>query len=139
MKEAGLDTVRMRHLAWDSFEPRDGIYTFEWFDEVMDLFHEAGIRVVLDISLRLAPIWVHRICPGCNIGSKSGIMQESLHHYMEDLVDPEYQFYTFRFAQKMMEHFRTHPAVEVCFWKKEYQNRLALDGYQCELITGSYA
>lgn len=111
MKEAGLDTVRMGHLAWDSFEPQDGIYTFEWFDEVMDLFHQAGIRVVLDISLRPAPVWVHRICPGCNISSKSGAVQESLHRYMEDVADPEYQFYAFRFARKMMEHFRSHPAL----------------------------
>ncbi|MDE7342128.1 MAG: beta-galactosidase [Lachnospiraceae bacterium] len=111
MKEAGLDTVRMGHLAWDSFEPQDGIYTFEWFDEVMNLFDEAGIRVVLDISLRPAPIWVHRLCPGCNICDKSGIVQESLHRYMEDVADPDYQFYAFRFAGKMMEHFRTHPAL----------------------------
>ena len=41
--------VRLGHLCWDSFEPAEGNYTFEWFDEVMDLFQEAGIQVVLDI------------------------------------------------------------------------------------------
>ena len=44
MKQAGFDTVRLGHLCWDSFEPDDGVYTFDWFDEVMDLFHQAGIR-----------------------------------------------------------------------------------------------
>lgn len=111
MKEAGLDTVRLGHLAWDSYEPEEGVYKFEWFDEVMELFYEAGIKVVLDISLRPAPIWVHRLCPGANIGSKSGIIQESLHRYMEDVADEEYQFYAFRYAKVMMEHYRDHPAL----------------------------
>ena len=34
MKEAGFDTVRLGHLCWDSYEPEDGVYTFEWFDQV---------------------------------------------------------------------------------------------------------
>lgn len=37
MKEAGFDTVRLGHLCWDSYEPEDGVYTFEWFDQVMEL------------------------------------------------------------------------------------------------------
>ena len=60
MKKAGVNTVRLGHLCWDSFEPDEGVYTFEWFDKVMDSFEKAGIKVVLDISLRPAPIWVHK-------------------------------------------------------------------------------
>lgn len=111
MKAAGVDTVRLGHLCWDSFEPDEGVYTFEWFDEVMDLFHQAGIKVILDISLRPAPIWVHKLCPGCNIYSKDGIAQASLHRYMEDVADPAYQHYAFRFAEIMMKHYRNHPAL----------------------------
>lgn len=74
MKEAGFTTVRLGHLCWDSYEPENGVYTFEWFDEVMDLFAQAQIQVVLDVSMRPAPVWVHKLCPGCNIHDKSGIM-----------------------------------------------------------------
>ena len=65
MKEAGFTTVRLGHLCWDSYEPENGVYTFAWFDRVMDLFAEAGIGVVLDVSMHPAPLWVHRECPGC--------------------------------------------------------------------------
>ena len=68
MKKAGFTTVRLGHLCWDSFEPDNGVYTFDWFDEVMGLFADAGIGVVLDISMHPAPIWVHCLCKGCNIG-----------------------------------------------------------------------
>lgn len=111
MKKAGVNTVRIGHLAWDTFEPEEGVYTFEMYDKVMDLFHEAGIKVVLDISLRPAPIWVHKLCPGCNICSKDGVEQASLHRYMEDVADPAYQYYAFRFTEVMIKHYRNHPAL----------------------------
>lgn len=52
MKEAGFQAVRLGHLCWDSYEPQDGVYNFQWFDEVMDGFYEAGIKVFLDVSVR---------------------------------------------------------------------------------------
>lgn len=111
MKQAGFTTVRLGHLCWDSFEPNDGEYTFEWFDHVMDLFTDAGIGVVLDISMRPAPVWVHRTCPGVNIVSRSGIVQAPIRRYMEDVADPDYQQYAIRFAKKLIQRYRAHPAL----------------------------
>lgn len=111
MKEAGFNAIRVGHLCWDSFEPEDGIYNFEWFDEVMDLFHKAGLKVFLDVTVHPAPVWVHKKCQGVNITSRSGNMQPSLHRYMEDMADPEYQFYAFRFAKIMLRRYKNHPAV----------------------------
>lgn len=111
MKEAGFTTVRLGHLCWDSYEPEEGVYTFEWFDKVMDLLAEAHIGVVLDISMRPAPRWVHILCPGCDIYDKSGVRQNSLHRYMEDVADPAYQHYALRFAKKMANRYKGHPAL----------------------------
>jgi len=36
MKEAGFNVVRMGHLAWDSYEPSEGKFDFEWFDNGVD-------------------------------------------------------------------------------------------------------
>jgi beta-galactosidase len=32
MKVAGFTSVRLGHLAWDSYEPSDGVFDFEWFE-----------------------------------------------------------------------------------------------------------
>ena len=56
MKDAGFKVVRMGHLAWDSYEPSEGKFDFEWFDNVMYMTSEAGIKVILDIAIRPAPI-----------------------------------------------------------------------------------
>lgn len=111
MKQAGFEVVRLGHLCWDSYEPQDGVYTFEWFDEAMDLFQEAGIKVILDISMRPAPVWVHKLCPGCDIFSKDGNRQAALRRYMEDVDDPDYQFYAFRFARTLVKRYKDHPAM----------------------------
>lgn len=111
MKKAGFNAVRVGHLCWDSFEPEDGRYTFAWFDEVMRLFQEAGLKVFLDISIHPAPIWIHKKCPGVNITSRLGNEQASLHRYMEDMADPKYQQYAFRFAKIFIERYKNHPAL----------------------------
>jgi len=33
MKEAGFKSVRLGHLAWDSYEPSEGKFDFAWFDK----------------------------------------------------------------------------------------------------------
>ena len=111
MKEAGFTTVRLGHLCWDSYEPENGVYTFAWFDRVMDLFAEAGIGVVLDVSMHPAPLWVHRECPGCRIVSPEGNVQAPLSRYMEDVADEEYQHYALRFARVLAGRYRDHPAL----------------------------
>jgi beta-galactosidase len=111
MKEAGFTIARLGHLCWDSYEPEDGVYTFEWFDKVMDMFADAGIGVVLDISMRPAPRWVHKLCPGCDIYDKSGKRQNSLRRYMEDVDDPAYQKFALRFASVLVQRYKEHPAL----------------------------
>lgn len=111
MKEAGFTTVRVGHLCWDSFEPDEGVYTFEWFDKVMDMFDEAGIGIILDIPARPAPVWVHKLCPGCDIGGKSGNHSGAVRRYMDDVADEGYRYYLMRFAKKLVRRYKDHKAL----------------------------
>ncbi len=111
MVNAGITRVRLGHLCWDSYEPEDGRYSFSWFDQVMDLFAKAKIGVILDLSTHPAPLWVHKKCPGCNIVSIAGKEQAPVHRYMEDVADPEYQKYAYRFATKLILRYKDHPAL----------------------------
>lgn len=111
MKEAGFNIVRMGHLAWDSYEPSDGVFDFEWFDSVMDQMNEAGIKVVLDIATRPAPIWLHHKYPSISITDASGNKQYPNHRYMEDAGDPMFQKYALRFTDAMSKRYAKHPAL----------------------------
>jgi beta-galactosidase len=111
MKAAGFTVVRMGHLAWDSYEPSDGKFDFGWFDTVMDLMNEAGIKVILDIAVRPAPIWLHHKHPSINITDESGNVLYPNHRYMEDVGDPMYQKYALRFTGAITQQYGKHPAL----------------------------
>lgn len=111
MKEAGFTCVRLGHLAWDSYEPKDGEYDFEWFDQVMDKMAEAGIGVILDIATRPAPLWLHKKYPSIDIVDENGNHLYSNHRYMEDMGDPHFQEYALRFVDVMTRRYASHPAL----------------------------
>ncbi len=111
MKAAGINVVRMGHLAWDSYEPSEGNFDFGWFDTVMNMMSEAGIRVILDIAIRPAPIWLHYKYPSINITDADGNVLYPNHRYMEDIGDPMYQKYALRFTDVMTKHYANHPAL----------------------------
>jgi len=111
MKAAGLNVVRLGHLAWDSYEPSEGKFDFEWFDTVMDEMNEAGIKVILDIAIRPAPIWLHHKFPSIDIVDAGGDVLYPNHRYMEDIGDPNYQKYALRFTDAISKRYANHPAL----------------------------
>jgi beta-galactosidase len=111
MKDAGFTVVRMGHLAWDSYEPSEGKFDFAWFDQVMDCMQEAGIKVILDIAIRPAPIWLHDKFPSIDIVDADGNVKYPNHRYMEDVGDPNYQQFAFRYADSLSRHYGKHPAL----------------------------
>jgi len=111
MKAAGLNVVRLGHLAWDSYEPSEGKFDFEWFDKVMAQMNEAGIKVILDIAIRPAPIWLHKKFPSIDIVDANGDIQYPNHRYMEDAGDPNYQKYALRFTDVLSKRYANHPAL----------------------------
>jgi beta-galactosidase len=111
MKDAGFKAVRMGHLAWDSYEPSEGKFDFAWFDKVMDLMNEAGIKVILDIAIRPAPIWLHHKYPSIDVVDANGDVHYPNHRYMDDVGDPMYQKYAVRYADTLTKHYGKHPAL----------------------------
>ena len=46
MKENGIFTVRIAEFAWNKLEPREGEYTFDFFDSFLDVAEEEGMKDV---------------------------------------------------------------------------------------------
>lgn len=111
MKATGFNVVRMGHLAWDSYEPSEGQFDFEWFDKVMDMMDQAGIKVILDIAVRPAPIWLHRKFPSIDVVDANGHELYPNHRYMDDVGDPNYQQYAIRYTDAITKRYANHPAL----------------------------
>ncbi len=111
LQQGGFRVVRMGHLAWDSYEPKDGQFDFAWFDQVMDGMQAAGIKVILDLAVRPAPLWLHHQHPSVSATDLNGVPQYPNHRYYEDVGDPVYQKYALRFVDAMVQHYAKHPAL----------------------------
>ena len=111
MKDAGFKVVRMGHLAWDSYEPGEGKFDFGWFDTVMTMMNDAGIKVIMDIAIRPAPIWLHHKYPSIDITDANGDVQYPNHRYMEDIGDSMYRKYALVYADSMSKHYADYPAL----------------------------
>jgi beta-galactosidase len=122
MKHAGFNVVRMGDLSWDSFEPSQGKFTFEWFDKVMDKMHANGIRVILDIPGSPAPIWLHRAYPGVDLVSQNGTRIPPAERYMDNISDPGYVRELGILAETMTKRYAHHPAVIAVGYNNEIGN-----------------
>ncbi|CAN5258865.1 beta-galactosidase [soil metagenome] len=58
MKALGLSHVRVGEFAWSRFEPDPGVYDFAWFDEVLSILHDAGLKVVIGTPTATPPKWL---------------------------------------------------------------------------------
>ena len=46
MKECGIEVVRIAEFAWSKIEPREGEFTYEFFNEFLDLAYEMNVKVI---------------------------------------------------------------------------------------------
>jgi beta-galactosidase len=122
MKHAGFNVVRMGDLSWDSFEPSQGRFEFEWFDRIMDKMHAAGIRVILDIPGLPAPIWLHRSYPGIDIVTQNGTRLPPAERYMDNISDPNYVREVGIMSEALMKRYAHHPAVIAVGYDNEIGN-----------------
>jgi beta-galactosidase len=111
MKSAGFTMVRMGDLSWDSFEPSEGQFTFDWFDKILAQMHAAGIKVILDIPGLPAPLWLHQTYPGVDIVNQDGVRLHPATRYWDDISDPDYRRLARRLAARMLERYAHNPAV----------------------------
>jgi len=58
MKALGLTFVRIGEFAWSRFEPEPGVYDFSWFDEIVAMLTEAGLKVVIGTPTATPPKWL---------------------------------------------------------------------------------
>jgi beta-galactosidase len=122
MKQSGFTVVRMGDLSWDYFEPREGEFHFEAFDQVMDQMQAAGIKVILDIAGLPAPIWLHSHSPGVDIVTQHGERLYAAERYMDNISDPDYKRLVTRFADQLTAHYAKHPALMAIGFDNEIGN-----------------
>lgn len=111
MKEAGISTVRVAEFAWVIFEPREGEFRFDLFDEFLALCREEDIQVILGTPTATPPAWLTEKYPEALNALRDGTLLRhgARRHY--NYNSPVYRRLSARIVEQMAQHFGQHPAV----------------------------
>ena len=111
MKANGIFTIRIAEFAWNLIEPREGEFTYEFFDEFLDVAEEEHMKVIWGTPTATPPVWLTEKYPevlNCNMAGipyRHGMRR----HYNYNA--PIYQELCKRIVEKSAEHYAKRPCI----------------------------
>ena len=111
MKDAGITVVRVGEFAWNKFEPREGEFTFDFFDRFLDLCQQEGMQVIFGTPTATPPAWLTDKYPECLNSFRDGTLMRhgARRHYNYNA--PKYRELCARVVTQMAQHIGRHPAI----------------------------
>jgi len=97
MHETGLTLVRI-FIIWDDIERTPNNWNFEGYDWIYDAAAETGIKIVATLCAEDPPGWVKKT---------------PFYHNRTNLNNPEIRAHAAIYIQKVVDHFKNHPAQGV--------------------------
>jgi beta-galactosidase len=129
MRQAGVGSVTLGVFTWALIEPEEGRFAFEWFDEILDRLHEAGISVVLGTPTAAPPPWLSTAYPDTLPVDRNGVR---LGIGSRESFCPSSQRYrraATAVTRRLAERYGRHPAVVL--WHVGNEFGAHVDGCYC--------
>ena len=127
MREAGVTMVSLGIFSWSRIQPDEGVFDFEWLDDIIDRLHAAGVTVDLATATASPPPWMHlkypEILPVTAEGTTLG--PGSRQHYAPS--SPVYRRLAAELVTAIAERYAHHPAVVMWHINNEYGCHLVAD------------
>ena len=120
MKKAHVNTVSLGIFAWAKLEPEEGVYDFDWMEEIINRLYENGIYVFLATPSGARPHWLADRYPEVlrvnEMRQKNIFGQRHNHCY----TSPIYRQKVRQINMKLAERFGDHPGVLMWHISNEY-------------------
>lgn len=111
MKLAKCNTFSLNIFGWSAIEPEEGVYQFEWLDQIMnDLAHQ-GAHVILATPSAARPAWLSQKYPEVLRVEKD--RKRNLHGLRHNhcFTSPVYRNKTQELNRVLAERYKDHPAL----------------------------
>lgn len=111
MKANGIFTIRIAEFAWSKVEPTEGKFTYEFFDEFLDVAEEEGMQVIFGTPTATPPAWLTEKYPEVLNCRMDGVKfrHGMRRHY--NYNSPVYQKLSARIVEKIAEHYAKRPCI----------------------------
>ncbi len=111
MVAAGVNVIRVGEFVWGLCEREEGKFNFAWLKRAMDVFGNAGIKIVLSTPTAAPPIWLIKKHPEILPVTSEGVtLHEGTRHHA-CLNSDIYWEYSKKIVRAMAESLGKHPQV----------------------------
>lgn len=136
MKENGIFTIRIAEFAWQILEPEEGKYSYEFFDEFLDLAEEEGMKVIFGTPTATPPAWMSEKYPEILNCRKDGVpfRHGMRRHY--NYNSPKLQ----ELACDAVEHIASHYGKRPCIigWQIDNELNCEVNEFYSESDTAAF-
>ena len=127
MKLAHVNSATVGIFSWSALEPEEGVYTFEWLDEIMDKLAANGIAAVLATPSGARPAWLAEKYPEVLRVEQNGIRNEFGVRHNHCLTSPVYREKVRKINTLLAERYAGHPALKMWHISNEYSGACYCD------------
>lgn len=120
LKEAHMNSVSVGIFAWAHLEPQEGVYDFDWLEEIINNLYENGIYTVLATPSGAKPLWMSEKYEEIRRVSKHGVRNLSGERHNHCYTSPIYREKVRQINTKLAERFSNHPGVIMWHISNEY-------------------
>lgn len=120
LKDAGINSVSVGIFAWSALEPREGEYTFEWLDNVIDRLYENGIYTILATPSAARPAWMDKKYPEIMRTNSEGIQNTHGRRHNHCYTSPKYRELVWNMNRRLAERYKDHPGIMMWHLSNEY-------------------
>ncbi|MED4224012.1 beta-galactosidase [Neobacillus cucumis] len=120
MKLAHTNTFSVGIFAWAALEPEEGVYNFEWLDEIFNNIDGIGGRVILATPSGARPAWMSQKYP--EVLRVNGARVKQLHggRHNHCFTSEVYREKTQKINRLLAERYGNHPALLMWHISNEY-------------------
>ncbi len=111
MKAAGIRTIRIGEFAWSKVEPREGEFTYEFFDGFLEVACKAGMKIIFGTPTATPPAWLTEKYPEVLNCRMDGVKYRHGMRRHYNYNSPVYQKLSARIVEKFAGHYASHPSV----------------------------
>lgn len=130
MKLANTNTSSVGIFAWSALEPEEGVYHFEWLDEIITNIHSMGGRVILATPSGARPAWMSQKYPEVLRVDDSRVKQMHGGRHNHCFTSEVYREKTRHMNQLLAERYGKHPALLMWHISNEFGGECHCDKCQ---------
>ncbi len=111
MVEMGCNVIRIAEFAWHLMEKREGQYDFSYFDRVIHMAKEKGLKVILGTPTATIPAWLAYKHPDILSESEGGKKRVFGGRHVYCFNSPVMYEYSEKIVHAMVDHYKDEEQV----------------------------